>query len=371
MKILWLTNIPSPYRVDFFNELGSQCELTVLFEKSTSSERDTSWANFHFHKFTGVILKNISMGSDKALSLEQLKYIKNEMFDHIIVSNPFTLTGIITTHFMRMKNISFSIVSDGGMSKYENKFKIAFKTKVLKGATFYFSTAKSHDEYYMKYGVNIEKIVRYPFTSLHTEDILEKPINISDKNILKDQLNIKEEKVILSVGRFIPSKGIDVLLKSFKGMPDNYGLYVIGGEATQDYTEMKKKLELTNVHFHGFKNKHELKEYYMLSDLFVLPTRGDIWGLVINEAMAAGLPIITTDKCVAGVELIEEEINGYIVPVDNTIEMNRLIKKVLNDNVLREKIAKNNLEKIREYTIQKMVNKHITIFNALLGVNNK
>jgi len=56
MKILWLTNVPSPYRVDFFNELGKKCELTVLFEKRTSDERDRSWENYEFLNFTGVFL---------------------------------------------------------------------------------------------------------------------------------------------------------------------------------------------------------------------------------------------------------------------------------------------------------------------------
>ena len=48
MKILWLTNIPSPYRVKFFNELGTKCDLTVVFEKRSSSERDESWKKFFY-----------------------------------------------------------------------------------------------------------------------------------------------------------------------------------------------------------------------------------------------------------------------------------------------------------------------------------
>ena len=54
----------------------------------------------------------------------------------------------------------------------------------------------------------------------------------------------------------------------------------------------------------------------MASDLFVLPTREDIWGLVINEAMSFGLPIITTRKCIAGTELITDGENGYLLEAD-------------------------------------------------------
>ena len=56
MKILVLTNIPSPYRVDFFNEWGKYCDLTVAFEKEASDERDNSWKKYQFTHFKGVLL---------------------------------------------------------------------------------------------------------------------------------------------------------------------------------------------------------------------------------------------------------------------------------------------------------------------------
>lgn len=92
---------------------------------------------------------------------------------------------------------------------------------------------------------------------------------------------------------------------------------------------MKKKLKLTNVHFIDFMPKKELADYYRAADIFVLPTREDIWGLVINEAMAYGLPVVTTEKCVAGVEMVCEGHNGYIVPVENTDALKKAILKTL------------------------------------------
>ena len=65
----------------------------------------------------------------------------------------------------------------------------------------------------------------------------------------------------------------------------------------------------------------------MAADAFVLPTREDIWGLVINEAMAYGLPVVTTDRCNAGLELIKNNVNGYVVHVDDKGELAKKLQK--------------------------------------------
>ena len=97
----------------------------------------------------------------------------------------------------------------------------------------------------------------------------------------------------------------------------------------------------------------------MAADLFVLPTREDIWGLVINEAMAKGLPVVTTDRCIAGLELITDPALGRIVPVEEV----KVLAEALN--VVLETIGPQSgqcvLEAVRPYTIENMAKKHIEL----------
>lgn len=165
--------------------------------------------------------------------------------------------------------------------------------------------------------------------------------------------------MVVAVGQFIYRKGFDVLLKAWKNCPADDELYIIGDKPTEDVLRLKALLNLKNVYFPGYKNKAELNQYYDAADLFVLPTREDIWGLVINEAMAHGLPVITTDRCVAGIELVQNGINGYIVPTDNHKILCERINKILNDDNLRENMAQENLRRIHLYTIENMVQKHM------------
>src|SRR5699024_10428049 len=117
--------------------------------------------------------------------------------------------------------------------------------------------------YLMYYGAKKEKIFNYPFTSLSRHEILKHPANTGRKARIKSKLNIKEEKIILSIGRFIQGKGFDVLLEASAHFPQNYGVYIVGGTPTEEYLEMKKELNLTNVHFLEFQPADKLREYYI------------------------------------------------------------------------------------------------------------
>lgn len=355
MKVLFLTNIPSPYRVDFFNELGKLCELTVLFERTTSAERDDSWKSFRAEHFQGIVLKGKKRGVDSAFCPGVIKYLKKKAYDRIIVANFTYPTGMLAISWLRMKKIPYYLESDGGFAKDGVGFKEKLKRYFIKGAVGYFSTAKEHDNYYLQYGAREERIKRYPFTSLQKEDILPNPVSAEEKAALREKLGMAEGRIILSVGQFIPRKGFDILLDAIAKLPKNIGCYIVGGEPSGEYLEQAERLGLKNVHFVGFKQKEFLNQYYMAADLFVLPTREDIWGLVVNEAMAKGLPVVTTDRCIAGLELVENGVNGYIVPVDDASALADAIDQGFGLE------PRKSLEKIRQYTVEQMAQKHMDI----------
>lgn len=366
MKVLFLTNIPSPYRVDFFNELGKLCDLTVIFERSASSERDDSWKSYKTDHFTPVVLRGIKRSADGAFCPEVLKYLKKGIYDHIIVMNFTSPTGMLAIAWMRAHKIPYWLESDGGFAKNGVGFKEKVKKHFIKGAIGYFSTAQEHDRYYLQYGAEPDRIYRYPFTSLKQRDILEVPISKNEKLSLRQKLGIAEEHVLLSVGQFIPRKGFDVLIDAMAQLPGEIGCYIVGGEPTSDYLEQVKTHNLSNVHFVGFCVKNVLAEYYKAADAFVLPTREDIWGLVVNEAMAYGLPVITTDRCIAGLDLVEDGENGYIVPVGDEDALATRLDSILRDPAAAERMAQGALKKIALYTTEEMAKRHITIFRRAL-----
>lgn len=359
MKILWLTNIPSPYRVKFFNELGTKCDLTVVFEKRSSSERDESWKKFKTNNFKTIFLSGKSIGVAEAICFSVTKYISKE-YDHIVVTNYSDPTGIIAILYMKSKGIHYEIEGDGAFPTLNTRYKRYIKRFILSKADIYFSTAQMHDQYYMINGVSKDKIVRYPFTSICKNEVIEYPVSLEEKQKIKNRLNIKEQYMILAVGQFIYRKGFDNLIAASSYLNENYGIYIVGGEATEEYIEMIRKFKCKNVYFIEFKKSEELNEYYKAADIFVHPTREDIWGLVVNEAMAKGLPVVTTNKCIAGLEMVENNINGAIGDVDDIQFLVTSIKQCCDK---REEYALKAIETAKQYTIENMVSYHLKIWD--------
>ena len=112
--------------------------------------------------------------------------------------------------------------------------------------------------------------------------------------------------------------------------------------------------------------KKELFEYYHAVDLFVLPTREDIWGLVINEAMACGLPVVSTNRCIAAMELIEDGKNGFVVPVDDPQKLSEAVKKLIADDGLCSRIRRNNILKMQNCTLDCIVKQHLEVIDKII-----
>lgn len=355
MKVLFSTNVPSPYRVNFFNELGKQCELTVLFEKEHSTERDKSWKEYSFDNFQGIFLKGISLNTDTALCLKAKKYIKKIKPDFIIICNFASPTGILLANYCIKHDIRYYIESDGGFENTNpSGIKYQIKKMIFENAYKCFSTSSCHDKYYLSQGANINQIIRYHFTSLYQKDI----VSINEKKIDSKQINL------LFVGQFIERKGLDILLKSLvKINKENFKIKIVGGSATDEYIEFINTFNLVDkVSFVEFKSSQEIHELMVESNIFILPTREDIWGLVINEAMACGNAIITTDKCVAGLELIKNGQNGYLIHSEDFEELSLRIKELIYNPNLILKMGKANIEKMQKYTFEQMALDHMETF---------
>lgn len=359
-----MTNIPSPYRVDFFTELSKLCDLTVLFERRLARNRASNWIKPVPTYVKHYFLHGIPVGDDTVMSLDAIRYISNQKFDRIIVGGYSTPTSMMTIEYLSCKKIPFYLNADGGFVKTESEFKHSVKAHFIGKASAWLSTGQVTDKYLKHYGANAERIFRYGFASLHEREISARPLSEQEKKEIRKELNVFEEKVVLTVGRFVPEKGIDILLESARQFDSDVGVYIVGGEPTTEYLNLIAQNNLNNVHFVGFISKDELKRYYFAADLFVFPTRSDVWGLVVNEAMSTGLPVITTSNCGAGLEMIRDGEQGYIIDVDDAKALAEKVNLILGDDDSRTTMSQNCIRKCKHYTIENMAKEHFSILSS-------
>lgn len=363
-KVLFLTNYASPYRVHFFDALSEHYDVTVLFSDRGEEQaiRDARWFVAGEGRFRQVQLtqKRGSLGGEN-LCTDVIEWLKKP-FDKIVICGYSSPTAMLAMAYLRLRRIPFYMEVDGGLIREDSRAKYLFKKTLVSGATWWIGSGDYTTQYLVHYGAKPERVFTYPFSSLWERDLLRQFPSAEEKLTLRRKLSMEEEKIALYVGRFDPLKGMDDLLEASPGLNRDTGLYFIGGEPTEEHLRFCKDHGLSNVHFVGFRKKEALRDYYLAADVLVLPTKSDVWGLVINEAMACGLPVITTDKCVAGLELVKDGKNGYIVPVDDRDALVRRINGLLAEDY--RKMGENALETIRPYTIENMVKAHVEIFES-------
>ncbi len=369
MKVLFSANIPSPYRVDFFNELGKFCDLTVVFERETSSVRNNKWHGTGARTYREVFLNGIKAGEAEALSLGLINFVKDGSFDKIVIGMYSSPSSMIAIEYMKLHKIPFWLSTDGGFIKKESPVVNAVKKHFISAASCWLSPGEKATEYLLHYGADKDRVFKYPFTSLMQADL-----NRADrlcalgKQHFREELGIKEDLIILSVGRFSYQagygKGYDTLMQAAESLPPAFGIYIVGDEPTPEFVSWKESSHLHHVHFIGFKTKEELAKYYAMADAFILLTRGDVWGLVINEAMSFSLPVITTKQCLAGVELVKDSKNGFLVNAGDTNEAIDCIHKVFASDDSLVRMSMESRKRIEAYTIENMA---MSYYRFLLG----
>ncbi len=378
MKVLYLSGIPAPYRVDLFNKMGETIQLTVAFLAEFQNERNKAWQSSKAKNFLPVFLNRGALDG-KRFDLSMVKYLKKHAaeYDIIIVHGYSFTASVLAIAWMKCHGIRYGLEADGAIIPESEKCIISsIKRFCIKNAKFCLSSGKATTDFFVHYGAEEKNCYIYPFSSICHDDLMRaNKLSLHEKKAIREELGIQEKKIILTVGRFSYKngygKGYDILMRTAEHINDDVGIYFVGDEPTQEFIAWKESKGLSRVHFIGFKDKDALYRYYSCADLFVLLTRGDIWGLAINEAMMFGLPVITTTKCLAGLELIQDGVNGNIVSIeDEEIIFNTVISLIHDDEKLQI-YGNNGIERIAAYTLETSSEAHINAISEALGGKTK
>ena len=351
-KVLVVSAFPAPYRVGVFKELTKYYDLETYFDTCVNENRNKDW----FCKSGEFVFYVLNNKEAKKKFRKALLNIRK--YDFVLAYDPVRKPTMLVIFLCRLLGIPYYINNDGAILR-KNIFRDLLKRFLYSGASAGFSSGNSATNYFKYYGLKDNQIFTHDFTSLTKEDIFDAPVSEEKRKELRKELGLQEMTTVITVGQFIHRKGFDILLEAWKKIDDKAQLLLIGGgDERASYEAFVEEHGLKNVKIIDFMPKKEIFRHYCASDIFVLPTREDIWGLVVNEAMAVGLPVVTTDNCVAGLEFIDEDVNGYIVPVGDSSALAEKLLVLVEDESKRREISLNNINKIQNNTIENIAERH-------------
>ena len=162
-----------------------------------------------------------------------------------------------------------------------------------------------------------------------------------------------EDLAILYVGRLEPHKGIDDLLAAFTtltGKLPNARL-LIAGDGSLRGRVIAAAAEMPAIHYLGRLADEALWEAYSIADFFVLPSRFEPWGLVVNEAMAAGLPVVVTDRVGCGPDLVRHGVTGLVVPAASVTALGKALETLCAEVDRRAHMGSRARQLISQWTL--------------------
>lgn len=347
-RILYLTNIEVPYRVRFFNELAKQCDLTVMYERRKSANRDSKWAGGEAKNYRVEYLDGKDIGDEYGFSWRILDLIKRQ-WDVVVVGCYNSRVQILAMAYMRMRQIPFIINLDGEPF-IGNGMKAFVKKIILRGANGYLTAGvKTGDS--LKAAIGDSKpITPYYFSSLTNKEIV--------KNTC---LDTKRENFVLVVGQYFDYKGMDVAFRT-ACMDNSIRYKFVGmGKRTELFLQEMGNMP-DNIEVIPFLQKKELEEEYKKCAMLLLPTRQECWGLVVNEASSIGTPIVSTWGSGAAIEFLGDAYPQYLAQPGDAESLLTCIHRCMTEDSADYSEYLKSISK--KYSIERSVEAHIRAFNS-------
>jgi glycosyltransferase involved in cell wall biosynthesis len=292
--------------------------------------------------------------------------IKTKLFDKLDQINPDVIiagsivffSGALGVHWCRKHDKHFIMFDDGKTSFIKrNGFVQYIKDTITSQADALWLPSADYDAEY--------------------KGVFDRPLFFHGYNTIDNDLfKIDGEKkfnhnTITCVARLVDIKNFDNLLKAWKiveSVNNVYRLAIIGSGPLHDHLlKLKSDLQLKRVDFDGMIDNQKIPMYLYKSDAFILASFAESWGLVVNEAMAAGLPVILSKRIHAATPLLKEGGNGYTFDPYNIDEMAQKILQFINLDIPSKKaMSDSSLQTINTMNYENMGNELLTVLNQMV-----
>lgn len=340
--LIFLTNLSSFYKINLYNEIAKKQKIFVIFMSGSSRYRDESFFKGE-KKFEYTYLKEDLYENRSSLknSFKLIKILSKIKYKKIAIGGWDSLENW-TAWLISKKEQNALVVESSEFESTNKGIKGAVKKIFVKRISLCFVSGESQKSLLKNIGYR-GKIIKTKGVGIFNYSKINKKIESLEKKI--------EIKKFLYVGRLSPEKNIDQIIRVFNKF-SRLELNIVGyGPQEKEL----KKISNKNIKFYGKINNEKLSEIYQDNHVFVLPSKSEPWGLVVEEALYNGLPTILSDKVGCAKEIIENGVEGLIYDVRSDEELEKAILKIIeleNYHNYKNNVQKINFDKIKQSQIE-------------------
>lgn len=231
-------------------------------------------------------------------------------------------------------------------------------TGLFRQVDAFLAIGTANRDYYLSHGVPPEKIFMMPYAVDNTR--FEAAATEQAPSELAASLGLTPNRaVILFASKLQPRKRPWDLWEAYARLSPNgvdeplpYLIFVGEGSQRAELEAAVARRGWHSVRFVGFQNQTRLPAYYAAADVIVLPSEREPWGLVINEAMNAGKAVIVSEQVGASADLVEDGVNGYVVPVGDEDALTDRLRQITSDPALAKSMGAKSLQRISQWDFE-------------------
>ncbi len=353
---------PTPYRAPLLDRIAARDDVDLFVVYARRSVQGRAWKVDLDHPHT--ILGGVRIPAARRLLLHDYtvdlaiwRLLGSRRPDCVVAAGWSTFASQAAIVWSRLHRVPYLVTSESHgrepRTGWRRRLKAIVLPQVLRGAAGVLVTGSLAREHAIAYGVEPERIR----VVANTVDVAEVAARVGvlreRRQELRDELGIAPDDVaVLSVARLVPEKGLDTLAEATADLPSVRTLVAGDGPG-------RSALAGTGVSLLGSLDRDRLLRAYAAADVFALLSRREPWGVVVNEAAAAGLPLVLSDRVGAGADLLLPGENGELVPADDPSAARTALARLAADPGLRERYGRRSLELVSGWGYEPTIDRFV------------
>ena len=376
VRLAYLVSHPIQYQVPLLQQISQETalELKVFFRSDYSVKKhidpefgeeiqwDTNLLDGYDHEFLPAIGPKEHISFWRPFNFGLLKKLRVDKIQVLWVHGYSSLFNIISLVLAKLAGIKILLRDEATLiSRKRSLINRAVKRIIYFWLNIFcdgfLAIGTLNQEYYLANGIPKEKIFLMPYAVDNA--FFRNQAKQCDAELLRKKLSLIESRpIILFTGKLLDRKGVFELLQAFyltvkKINPRPYLVLVGEGKLREKLEREVAKYNLEDdVIFTGFVNQKDLVCYYQLCNLFVLPSKIEPWGLVVNEVMNLGKAVITSDQVGNSKDLVSFGRNGIVYKSGDANGLANAIQETLSSSSKNEKMGKESLKIISRWSFK-------------------